>query len=506
MNVSAGIRAGPCWACRIGILAGLYSLFVAMCVPLPSVSAIAEPFARERPVYVTNADSADISAFSVDVVTGRPTLVGSRTKAGEGVRQLAFTPDARHAYAANSDANTTSAYAVGPRGVLTPLPGGAGTVDSRGDTPVGTVVSPNGRTLYIAHVFQGDPNGGTIAIFRIASKGDLKPLGSPITTTEPHPRGLAITPDGRFLYAGHGDPGPGRNNSVGAITAYAINSDGAITPIGSPIRVGRFCGDSAITPDGRRLYVVCQDFDQIFGFAIGSDGGLTPLTGSPYLVTGEFPETATPSPDGRFIFVASPGRTTDGSVSAFSVGADGALTEVPGSPYPGGFGPVGIATLPNGKFVYASADVDSGPDDLGALNAYMIGPSGTLKPLPGSPFLTGGKGPAYGSFAVLPNQGPVARFIARDGGSPSSANFDASTSTDPDGRIARYLWDFGDGTNQTTVEPQTTHVYSRPGRFRVNLVVIDDEGCSTALISVGKAILCNGTAAAATSRIITVGE
>jgi 6-phosphogluconolactonase (cycloisomerase 2 family) len=341
-----------------------------MSAVLPHGSAMAGPPPEERPVYVTNADSSDISTFAVDVVSGQPTLVGNTVKAGGGVRQMAFTPDARLAYASNSDDSTISAYKVGRRGALTPLPDGADTVDSGGEIPLGTVVAPNGHTLYVAHVSEDDPNGGTIAIFKIASNGELKPIGSPTATTAPHPRGLAITPDGRFLYAGHGDPDPGRRDtSVGAITAYAVNGDGTLTPIGSPIRVSRFCGDAAITPDGHRLYVVCQDFNQIFGFAIGSNGGLTSLPGSPYTVSAEFPEATTPSPDGRFVFAASPGRTTDGAVSAFSVGADGALTEVPGSPYPGGFGPVGIATLPNGRFVYSSTDFDSSEDNFGALDA-----------------------------------------------------------------------------------------------------------------------------------------
>ena len=49
--------------------------------------------------------------------------------------------------------------------------------------------------------------------------------------------------------------------------------------------------------------MVCQDFNQIVGFAIGSNGGLTSLPYSPYIVTAEFPETTTP--DGRFAFDSS---------------------------------------------------------------------------------------------------------------------------------------------------------------------------------------------------------
>jgi len=501
MKALANATLGPHWLI-LGILSGLFLV----------VATADHP--QQRPVYVTNANSADISRFLVDVVTGRPNLVNGRVKAGGGVRNMAITPDARYAFAGNSDDSTISAYSVGPQGVLAPLPGTASTVVSGGETPVGGVVSPNGRTLYFAHVSEETADGGSIAAFSISSNGSLHPLGPPLVATEPHPRGLVITPDGRFLYAGHGDPGTGRNTSVGAITSYAVNHDGTLKPIGSPIHAGRFCGDSTITPDGHRLYVLCQDFDQIFGFAIGSDGGLAPLPGSPYLVTGEFPEGIASSPDGRFLFVASPGRVTNGSVSAFSASADGSLTQVPRSPYPGGVGPVGIAPLPNAKFVYASTDLDSSPADPGALNAFAVGPSGGLQPLSGSPFRDGGKGPAYGSVSVLPNQGPVAQFTARAGREEAESNdglarlsvrFDASESADPDGRVARYAWDFGDGAMVNTAEPQTTHVYARAGDFTVTLTVTDDEGCSTALVSIGRAVLCTGTAAATASRVITVG-
>lgn len=493
MNTGSNAKL-PRWSmARIGIL-GLCALVLA-------------DRPQRRPVYVTNADSLDISTFLVDVVTGKPDLVGGRVRAGGGVRNMAMTPDARHAYAGNSDNSTISAYSVGPQGVLSPLPGAAATVPSGGVDPVGGVVAPDGRTLYFAHVFEENPTGGSISVFTIASNGAITPLGSPVITPEPHPRGLVITPDGRFLYAGHGDPGVGRNTSVGAVTSYAIRSDGTLSPIGSPIHAGRFCGDSTITPDGRRLYVLCQDFNQIFGFAIGSSGGLSPLPRSPYVVTGEFPEGIASSPDGHAIFVASPGRITNGSVSAFTTAADGSLTEVSGSPYPAGIGPVGIATLPNGRFVYASTDADASAADPGALAGFAISPSGGLRALPGSPFRDGGMGPAYGSFSVLPNQGPVARFAAHVGGKDNLVvQFDASASSDPDGNVARYAWDFGDGAVTETAEPRTEHVYARAGSFQATLTVTDDEGCSTALVSIGRTVLCAGTAAAAASGVVVVGR
>ncbi len=50
--------------------------------------------------------------------------------------------------------------------------------------------------------------------------------------------------------------------------------------------------------------------------------------------------------------------------------------------------------------------------------------------------------------------------------------FDAAASSDPDGRIIGYVWDFGDGQGATGIAVE--HTYAEPGRYRVSLVVEDD--------------------------------
>ncbi len=52
--------------------------------------------------------------------------------------------------------------------------------------------------------------------------------------------------------------------------------------------------------------------------------------------------------------------------------------------------------------------------------------------------------------------------------------FDASGSTDPDGTIAEYRWDFGDGGTGTGV--RTRHTFQLPGSYLVTLTAIDNEG------------------------------
>ena len=57
-----------------------------------------------------------------------------------------------------------------------------------------------------------------------------------------------------------------------------------------------------------------------------------------------------------------------------------------------------------------------------------------------------------------------------------SVTFDGSASTDPDGTIASYSWDFGDGYFGTGV--QASHGYAARGAFGVELTVVDNLGLS----------------------------
>jgi len=66
--------------------------------------------------------------------------------------------------------------------------------------------------------------------------------------------------------------------------------------------------------------------------------------------------------------------------------------------------------------------------------------------------------------------------------SPTTANinetitFDAGESSDPDGVVVDYLWDFGDEATANLTVPITYHDYAEGGTYTVTLTVIDNEG------------------------------
>lgn len=56
--------------------------------------------------------------------------------------------------------------------------------------------------------------------------------------------------------------------------------------------------------------------------------------------------------------------------------------------------------------------------------------------------------------------------------------FDASASSDSDGQLVRYAWDFGDGQTAAGPSPRTDHRYAVDGTYTVTVTVTDDRGAT----------------------------
>lgn len=76
------------------------------------------------------------------------------------------------------------------------------------------------------------------------------------------------------------------------------------------------------------------------------------------------------------------------------------------------------------------------------------------------------------------NAAPIPAIVASTltGPSPLAVNFNGAGSSDPDGSVVSYSWNFGNG--QTATGPLASATYSSPGSYLVRLTVVDNRGTS----------------------------
>ena len=232
-------------------------------------------------------------------------------------------------------------------------------------------------------------------------------------------------------------------------------------------------------------------------YDIGAGGALSaklPAT----VAGGDGPNAIAVSPDGKSVYVANAQTNGAGGVSQYDVGAGGALTPKSPATVAGGNRPFGIAVSPDGKSVYVTNFLTN---VAGGVAQYDVGAGGALTPkVPAT--VAGGSRPI--GIAVAPEQGPSASFTATAAPAGAQTLFSGAASSDPDGTIARYDWDFGDGSTAANGGPAPAHVYTKAGTYTVRLQVTDDGGCSTAVVFTGQTASCNDNPAAIATRAITV--
>ena len=86
------------------------------------------------------------------------------------------------------------------------------------------------------------------------------------------------------------------------------------------------------------------------------------------------------------------------------------------------------------------------------------------------------------SAANINDKPPVAAFSATNCQQAGVAcGFDATASTDADGVIASYSWNFGDGTTVQDTTGQEQHTYSADGAYPVTMTATDNDGVSTSV-------------------------
>ena len=125
-----------------------------------------------------------------------------------------------------------------------------------------------------------------------------------------------------------------------------------------------------------------------------------------------------------------------------------------------------VPDLPAGQYFLAIDGVGEGDPlvtgytDYASLGRYTI--SGTLPD-------ASGLGAPIAAISAAPLSGYT----------PLTVHFDGSASSDPDGRITEYNWDFGDGN--TAIGSVVSNVYYAPGSYTASLQVTDDSNLTNTI-------------------------
>jgi PKD domain/Lactonase, 7-bladed beta-propeller len=338
-------------------------------------------------------------------------------------------------------------------------------------------IGPDGRFAYVS----GYPAPGLLT-FAIGAGASLTQVGGAVGSTLGE--GAAITPDGRFLF---------QPSEIGPeVERFSIGADGVPSSLGKTPTGGERVAEMRVTPDGRFAIALvgAPVKDRLLAFSIGADGSLTEIGPGVELFDTSGAQVIV-APSGKVAYVTDNNQK---SVTAYSIGADGTLSQV-GSPTIAEFsGPDGMAMSPDGRFLYLQ------PQKGELVQAYSVAADGTLTKLgPTAP--TGGE--SDHTTPVARPAVPVASLSVTPAAPHAPASFDASASTDVGAAITGFRWNFGDGATKTTTAPLVKHPYKKAGVYAAKVTVVDDADC-TGFVYTGQSAYCDGEHATATSKVDTL--
>jgi len=347
----------------------------------------------------SGAGAGSISAYSIDGQTGALLPVpGSPFPDPGGPWSIAVDPKGRFAYVANVANDSISAYAIdGKTGALTPVPGSPFPEDPTlsGERPVSVAIDPSGMFVFVANYYFR-----TVRAYRIdQNTGALSQApGSPFPAGI-NPESVTVDLNGQFVYVANGYHGGNGTVSAysmdrtsGSLTPvpgspFAV-PNGTFPPPGS---VPHSLTVHA-TASGQALYVADEGRVCIWEFMIDEMTGALALSPtSPFSVPGG-PYSISADSHGPYVYLSNqyPSYPT-GSVAGYAIDpVTGSLTAIPGSPFLGGPVPVGVTVDPKGHFVFTANQGSYLTNFSGTVSAYTIDANtGALTPVPGSPFPAG---------------------------------------------------------------------------------------------------------------------
>lgn len=367
-----------------------------------------------------------------------------------------------------------------------------GTKTIANDTnPYDCTWSPSGRWFAVTDVVQNLLTVVETSTSEILAQIEVR---SGLTPDSPMDA-VSVTPDGRTLFV---------------VLAGALGGNfGSVFPVetetwtlGSELSTAWGAGAPVVTPDGKTLYVIGQvsyypfypDLPQqvsIIDVATWTlVGGATLNLADPYA---DLPYGGAATPNGKWLFVACIGTSQVCALDISSENQRSPIVLQNRATFPVDSKPYWLAPTPDSRTMFA---VTEGSWSVVAIDVATNSIVATLS--------TDALGQPQ-NVVLSSDPAPLASFRVSCL-SGSKFKFDASTSVSPIGSIARYTWDFGDGSSpRTTTSPVVRHTFPRGQKSaRVRLFVTNTAGTSTRKVWSSRFMSNNGGPSARTSRRVQI--
>ena len=358
-------------------------------------------------LFVNNQAAAgnSIASYSVAVDGSLTALAGSPVATGglganaacSSVNRLALSAGNNLLFVSNGGDRSISAFTIDPTsGALTAAAGSPFASGLTLDACSGISLSatPDGRFLMAS-------SNGQIKTFTIGAGGVLTSLSTAANPVVPN-ASMKISASGQLLAVSNG----------ASVSVFSINPDGTLTAVaGSPFAeagTGKLSGLDFSSTSGL-LFGAEASATAAFADAwtIGGNGALSSVAGSPFSTTAINSNVVLLSPNDSFLFASNQGSN---SVSSYGVGVGGSLSSL------GSFGsaaslhaPVGMATDRSGSLLFVA-------DDTFGVAVFRIAGAGSLSQL--------------GDVAIA-NAGQVQDLVAYPPRMASNADLSVAVSASP---------------------------------------------------------------------------
>ncbi len=286
-------------------------------------------------VYVASAKAAgadnygEIDVFEINSESGRMRQIPTSPFPSQGRNPVAEAVSADYGslFVVNEDDNTVVQFGIGTDGKLYPY----NTVNTPGIFPL--AIAANKSNLFVVDLYQplplcsnADPCSGSIGVFSLTAASGSTPvaIGSPVTNPAVSGQYWPLTLSGA--------------NASHVIVPTAVN----VLASGADVYVTAY--DSSVVPNA----------GYVFGFSVGADGALAPLSGSPF-AAGVKPSAIASDAASAHVYVTD---FSSGNVRGYTV-SSGNLTPLAGSPFPAGNQPSAIVVDPSYPFAYVANSLDS---------------------------------------------------------------------------------------------------------------------------------------------------